>query len=74
MRARLTYGISAVGCLFGNSNIAAYSPLCGGVCLQEEELKAAIDKAVEAETRVSEAEIRMKEMKVRKRTLTAWRA
>lgn len=34
------------------------------VCLQEEELKAAIDKAVEAETRVSEAEIRMKEMKV----------
>lgn len=37
------------------------------VCLavQEEELKAAMDKAVEAETRASEAEIRMKEMKVR---------
>lgn len=33
-------------------------------CMQEEELKAAMDKAVEAETRASEAEIRMKEMKV----------
>jgi hypothetical protein len=39
--------------------------MCYGVTrLQEEELKAAIDKAVEAETRTSEAEIRMKEMKV----------
>lgn len=33
--------------------------------VQEEELKAAMDKAVEAETRASEAEIRVKDMKVR---------
>jgi hypothetical protein len=32
--------------------------------MQEEELKAAMDKAVEAETRASEAEIRVKDMKV----------
>lgn len=41
------------------------------LCVQEEELKAAVDKAVEAETRVSEAEIRVKEMKVR---LAQWLA
>jgi hypothetical protein len=42
---------------------------CGMVRLQEEELKAAMDKAVEAETRASEAEIRMKEMKASLGTL-----
>lgn len=37
---------------------------CAVIWLQEEELKAAMDKAVEAETCASEAELRMKEMKV----------
>jgi DNA repair exonuclease SbcCD ATPase subunit len=32
---------------------------------QEEELKAAVDKAVEAETRAQEAELKMKEVKVK---------
>lgn len=36
----------------------------GAPVLQEEELKAAVDKAVEAETRAHEAELRTKELKV----------
>jgi hypothetical protein len=35
-------------------------------CQQEEELKAAVDKAVEAETRAHEAELKTKELKVSK--------